>query len=268
MKYRSDLIRSSALAIALLCGAALVAGSFTIASVSDAQAQQGSGQGGGGHGGGGQGGGGQGGGGQGGGGGGHDGGSSGGSGGSQGANKGGGHSTSAEPTDSDGRGPQYGKPDGSRGKPVWAAEGIPEVELGRLNVIRAPGNILDSARAELVKTFDADGITYYNMTAEALADLLRSDWDNVTAVMIDSPLENLAVFRDAVNGVSVLPGVTVDIDLMAITLGMASDKNVPISDNTVIAVITILGGDPADFNVSALADKAEDIRAAALAGHG
>ena len=44
-------------------------------------------------------------------------------------------------TDSDSKGPQAGGPSSSGsggGKPTWAQEGIPEVELGRLSVARSP----------------------------------------------------------------------------------------------------------------------------------
>lgn len=263
-KYGAFISRS-ALAIALLSGTAIVLEHGFDVGVTKAQAQQGGG--GGGHGGGGgNGSGGGGGGGQGGGG--HGDGGGGGQGGS-GAGGGGTDHVSGEEEDSDGRGPRYGKPEESRGKPVWADEGIPEVELGRLNVARAPGNILDRARQELVSGDYPSEITeYYNKTAEELASLLVSDWDLYSSYIVDSPLENLAIFRDAINGITTLPGVTVDIDLMAITLGLASDKNVIVTEDTVTAMITILGQDPADFDIATIAEKADEVRAAALEGHG
>ncbi|MXN65602.1 hypothetical protein GR183_11875 [Stappia sp. GBMRC 2046] len=263
-------ISRSVLAVALLSGTAVVLDHAFGTGVTKAYAQQGGG--GGGHGGGGSGSGG-GGNGSGGGGGGHSGGggASGGGGhsGGGGASGGGTAHVSGEEADSDGRGPRYGKPDESRGQPVWADEGIPEVELGRLNVARAPGNILDRARQELVSGDYPSEITeYYNKTAEELADLLASDWDLYSSYIVDSPLENLAIFRDAINGITTLPGVTVDIDLIAITLGLASDKNVIVTEDTVTAMITILGQDPADFDIATIAEKADDVRAAALEGHG
>ena len=45
--------------------------------------------------------------------------------------------------DSDGKGPQAGSGGSEGGKPAWAQEGIPEVELGRLNVARSPDKVLD-----------------------------------------------------------------------------------------------------------------------------
>lgn len=224
------------------------------------------------HGGGGQGGGGAG--GHGGSGGGHGGGGQGGGGagghggeGGSGGQGGSGHdvSTQHEDEESDGRGPRYGKPDGSRGKPSWAQEGIPEVELGRLNVARSPSNVLDRARTDLITSFPDESISLYNMSAEDFAAEIEANWD--TLALIDSPLQNLALFKDVLNGVSTLPGVTPDLDLAAIALGMASDKNVPVSEDTVTALATILGVDPASIDVAAIAAKAEDVRAAALAGH-
>ncbi|WP_417688132.1 hypothetical protein [Roseibium sp.] len=234
--------------------------------------QGGGGQGGGGHGGGG---GGQGGGGQGGGGG-HSGGGGGHSDGgdshsggsdshSSGGKKGGHDNASSSEDDSDGRGPKYGKPGESRSKPVWAQEGIPEVELGRLNVARSPSNVLDRARQELVTS------TVYSINTDAYASVDAyiahvADWDN--AKIVDSPLENLAVFRDAINNVTTLPGTTVGVDLMAITLGTASDKGLPITNDTVTAIVTILGGDPSTLNVPAIAAAAESVRRAVADAHG
>lgn len=54
--------------------------------------------------------------------------------------------------DSDGKGPRNQPGSGTRGKPTWAQEGIPEVELGRLNVARSPSNVLDRQLAEVLKT--------------------------------------------------------------------------------------------------------------------
>ncbi|WP_417671118.1 hypothetical protein [Roseibium sp.] len=275
-------IAAAAVAIMLLGGVSVISnvndnGFFVSSAFAD---NHGGGQGGGGQG---SGGGGGHGGGQGGGGGGHSGGGGGGhsdggdshSGGSDshssGGKKGGHDSATTSDEDSDGRGPKYGKPDGSRGKPVWAAEGIPEVELGRLNVIRAPG-ILDKAYVEALNTFnDPDTNTeLYSMTAAEFIAKVRADFDSLT--MVDSPLENLALMEDLLDdGTSTLPITPAStIDLAAIFLGSASDKNVPVSTDTVTAVMTIIGIDLDALGISAssLAAKADDVREAILAGHG
>ncbi|MCP5373475.1 MAG: hypothetical protein H6907_17235 [Hyphomicrobiales bacterium] len=174
--------------------------------------------------------------------------------------------------DSDGKGPRSGagKPDGGGGKPVWAQEGIPEVELGRLNVARAPAHVLDSAVEEALKNFDTATMeSFYELTAEAAANLLETDYDNV--VRIDSPLENLGLYRDLLtSGTSPLPGVTPasTLDLAAILLGSASDKTVAVTTDTVIAINTIFGLTMSEADVAAVADMAEDVRAAINTGHG
>ena len=58
-------------------------------------------------------------------------------------------------TDSDKKGPRFGggtntskpAPGTTGGRPVWAKEGIPAVELGRLSVARAPAHVIDKAAA-------------------------------------------------------------------------------------------------------------------------
>ena len=51
-------------------------------------------------------------------------------------------------------------------------------------------------------------------------------------------------------------------------LGTASDKTVPISSDTVVAVTTILGTPITGSEAEELAEDAEEIRIAILAGHG
>jgi hypothetical protein len=171
---------------------------------------------------------------------------------------------------SEGKGPGANRPEGGGGgKPAWAQEGIPEVELGRLNVARAPSHVIDRAVLEILNNFTPAMESLYEMTAEAAAALLASDYDNV--VRIDSPLENLGLYRDLVStGTTALPGVTPAsvLDLAAILLGSASDKVVPITDVTVSAINTILGLSMSEADVATVAAAAEAIRAAILVGHG
>jgi hypothetical protein len=98
---------------------------------------------------------------------------------------------------------------------------------------------------------------------------LRDDWDNVQ--FIDSPLQNLALMRDALDGNSVLmsSGISGDNDaLLAVFLGTASDKSVPITADTALAVSTILGQPLSRDEAEALAEDAERIRQAIVEGHG
>jgi hypothetical protein len=172
--------------------------------------------------------------------------------------------------DSDGKGPQAGGPsaDGSGGgKPVWAQEGIPEVELGRLSVARSPDKVLDRAYAEAVSSLTPEAVDFYNQTLDQMIEDFSINWDTIT--IIDSPLQNLAFLRDSLDGTVELPGVTTDVEtLQAVFLGVASDKTVPITTDTVIAVTTILGTPIIGDEAAALAAEAEAVRIAVLAGHG
>jgi hypothetical protein len=77
--------------------------------------------------------------------------------------------------------------------------------------------------------------------------------------------------EEALDGTSALSGVGVNTDndmLLAIFLGVASDKTVPISSDTVVAVTTIMGDPITGDDAAALATAAEEVRIAVLAGHG
>ena len=67
-----------------------------------------------------------------------------------------------------------------RGKrPVWAQEGIPEVELGRLNVSRAPGRVLAHAEGEALATYSEEMTALYNLDADQAAALLSTRYRDV-----------------------------------------------------------------------------------------
>ena len=158
---------------------------------------------------------------------------------------------------------------GSGTQPAWAREGIPEVELGRLNVVRSPEHVLDRALVEALATLSPDMVGFYSMSLDEVIEQLSLYWDETT--FIDSPLQNLSLLKDALDGTSELTsrGVQNDLNtLMAVFLGTASDKALPISTNTVIAVTTILGQPVTGNEAAALAQAAEAVRIAILAGHG
>lgn len=185
-------------------------------------------------------------------------------------NQGGGQGQGGPGPDSDGRGPQAGNPSDNSGggRPPWAAEGIPEVELGRLSVARSPDQVLDRAYAEALLTL-ASMADFYNLSLDQMIAELSLNWDNVT--IIDSPLQNLALLRDALDGAIDLSayGVTNDADtLMAVFLGVASDKSVPITWETAYAISVIFEMPLTQAEAEALAADAEAIRIAVLAGHG
>lgn len=173
--------------------------------------------------------------------------------------------------DSDSKGPQAGGPadtGSSGGKPVWAQEGIPEVELGRLSVARSPDQVLDRAYAEAIATIAADPTiaAFYELSLAEMIETLSLEWDETT--IVDSPLQNLALMQDVLDGTNDT-GLDNDNDtLLAVFLGVASDKAVSISTETVIAVTTILGDPITGDDAAALAADAEAIRIAVLAGHG
>jgi hypothetical protein len=175
--------------------------------------------------------------------------------------------------DSDAKGPQAGAPSNAGsggGKPVWGQEGIPEVELGRLSVARSPDQVLDRSFDEALASLTPEMISFYSLSYDDIIENLSLNWDGIS--FIDSPLQNLALLKDALDGTSVLvtdEGVTNDTDtLLAVFLGIASDKTVPISTETVIAVTTILGTPITGTDATDLAAEAEAIRIAVLAGHG
>ena len=172
--------------------------------------------------------------------------------------------------DSEGKGPRAGSAGASTGgKPVWAQEGIPEVELGRLNVARSPDRILEKAVAEEVSNLTDEKIAFYSLSLEDMVTVLSTDFDNVS--MIDFPVANLGLLKDVMDGTSVLTaeGVVNDPEVLAaVFLGSASDKTVEITTDTADAVATILGYDLSDEQAEALATDAEAIREAILEGHG
>jgi hypothetical protein len=157
----------------------------------------------------------------------------------------------------------------SGGPPVWAREGIPEVELGRLNVGRAPGFVLARAEDKALEEFNQNMAALYDLTAEQAATLLQTNYDE--SERIHSPVQNLALYKDLmIFGKTQLPGVNPasTYDLAAIFLGSASDKNIPITNDTIIAINRILGLiDMSENDITTLATKAEAVRTSILIGH-
>ena len=162
----------------------------------------------------------------------------------------------------------------SGGRPVWAQEGIPEVELGRLNVSRAPSRILARAEDEALATYLEEMSALYNLSADEAASILESNFRDVSRY--DSPLQNLALYKDVmIFGDTRLKGIDANVtpvsqfDLAAIFLGSASDKTIPISGDTVTALNRILGiVELSSDDRNILASKAESVRQAILIGHG
>lgn len=123
---------------------------------------------------------------------------------------------------------------------------------------------------EALATISPAMVDFYNQSLDQMIYDLSINWDTVS--IIDSPLQNLALLEDALDGnlaaLNAL-GITNDVEtLMASFLGTASDKTVPITTDTVIAVTTILGAPVTGAEAQALAADAESVRVAILAGHG
>lgn len=190
--------------------------------------------------------------------------------GKQGGNHGSSHGQGNAGQGGSAQGAGKGGTSGAGGRPAWAREGIPEVELGRLNVARSPDQVLARAFDEALASLSPDMARFYSMSLDEMVVELSTNFDNVS--YIDSPLQNLALFSDALDGSSVLTStgeITNGNDtLLAAFLGVASDKSIPISANTVVAVTTILGQPMGDTAAASLAARAESIRIAVLAGHG
>jgi hypothetical protein len=149
----------------------------------------------------------------------------GGKGGQGGGNGGKGQGQGGPGEDSDGKGPRAGSGGSEGGKPVWAQEGIPEVELGRLNVARSPDKVLDQALAEAVASMTPEMVTYYNLSLNEAIEELSLNFD--TVAFIDSPLQNLALLEDVLSGGTAMEdaGITTgDSVLAAMLLGAASDN--------------------------------------------
>lgn len=179
-------------------------------------------------------------------------------------------------SDSTSKGPRYGggansnNPGGSRGKPAWSQDALPEgVDLGRLSVARAPAHVLDKALTEALATLDP---AFYKLPT--LDAVLKAIADG-TLVRLDSPLENLALYKDLLTDGKIGDGTQIPVDssntelLLATFLGSASDKTIPITADTVTAVNTILQLTlPASVSAADLAAEADQVRLAILDAHG
>lgn len=182
---------------------------------------------------------------------------------------------------SDAKGPRANQPEsGKKGRPNWAGDGaIPEVELGRLNVARSPSHVLEKALTEATANLTSND-TLYTLTFDAALEAIRTGTlpDGTAIVRIDSPLENLALYKELLNTgtLTLSDGTTLTtnmstVELAAILLGGASDKTIDISDDTVIAINTILDVSANYVKVSDIHDLAllaDDVRAAILEEHG
>jgi len=184
-------------------------------------------------------------------------------------------------SDSTSKGPRYGggslsnNPGGSRGKPSWSQDALPEdVDLGRLNVARAPAHVLEKSLTEALSTMD---YSLYKLTSltDVLDAIKSGTIDGKTFVRVDSPLENLALYKDILTDGKIGDGTKLPVTasntelLLATFLGSASDKTIPITADTVTALNTILKLNlPTSISAATLAADAEKVRLEILEAHG
>lgn len=192
--------------------------------------------------------------------------------GGQGGHNDGGHDTGDHGGEGQGQGGSAqggGGEGGMDSRPTWAGEGIPEVELGRLNVARSPDHVLERAYNEALATMTPEMIAFYNLSMNDMLDQLVNNWDGVS--FIDSPLQNLSILEAIMTGEASPASLGISNDAMtlaAVALGAASDKNIPISEDTVIALSVIMEMDLSPQQVTDLATAAEAVRQAIAEGHG
>jgi hypothetical protein len=199
-------------------------------------------------------------------------------------------------SDSDAKGPRFGgsgskpTPGTQGGKPVWAQEGLPsDLELGRLSVVRAPAHVIDKSLAEALSTLQP---AFYNQViaiadnpaltldqkVAALQALVKLSFTDTTIVRIDSPLQNLGLYKDLLtDGKIVATTATYDTTssatrallLAAVFVGSASDKTVPVSTATVDAIDKIMElALPVGVSATDVAAVAEAVRQAIAEAHG
>ncbi|WP_163335887.1 hypothetical protein [Desulfopila sp. IMCC35008] len=124
-----------------------------------------------------------------------------------------------------------------------APDNVEEVELGRLNISRAPNKVLEHALAEALSKLDPDmdGYLIDSTNWQTLTDTAGRLLSPETMLAIDSPLENLALFQALLDGYDPLSeatgvtiesggsSITVDYDILAqiaaAALAAASDKH-------------------------------------------
>lgn len=164
-----------------------------------------------------------------------------------------------------GKGPRQKSGDsGTRGtRPVWAKEGV-TVELGRLNVVRAPQSVRDRQLAEALNTATTTpaSMAVYSWSIDQFAASLTKD-----TVRIDAPLANLSMYQAFVKELAKNPSAS-SITITALN----KETKVPMSYTfnltggaTATSVLGIMLGTAADKDVTKIGGlNAEVVRSVNL----
>lgn len=110
---------------------------------------------------------------------------------------------------------------------------LQEVDFGRTNLVRSPSQVFDRAlaEAESIIATDADGVLQYDEAGRIV--VVQEDGTELT---IDSPLENLALYLDAMTN----PDTVWTLDDAATFLAAGSSKTGNISVDMVVYLNSIL----------------------------
>ena len=143
--------------------------------------------------------------------------------------------------DSDAKGPRYGggeaSPSGDEhgGKPVWAQEGVPEGDYGRLNVARAPSKVIDKALTEALSNLSTSGTDLYTLDSlDAVLAAIKSD----QYYRVDSPLENIGLYRDLLSDSQIGDGTLVPVtsdNFLTLAATFAAPPRLPVSFSRISA---------------------------------
>ena len=138
-----------------------------------------------------------------------------------------------------------------------------------LDLANFPDQVLDRAMKEAMASFDGKTAAFYRLDLDRMVGALTQTGGRVAH--ISSPLQNIALYRDALDGSSVLAqaGVSTDTEmLMAAFLGCAAGPEFRLNAGTVAAVTLRLGRQLSPERAAAIAENAERIRVALSANNG
>jgi len=119
-----------------------------------------------------------------------------------------------------------------------------EIDFGRSNVVRSPVSVLESALEDVVTTLATADCISLDPSGRLVASTLADDGVTVLSGAIDSPLQNLAIYRQLLLngslGVALPDGIDL-YDTAARGLGAANDKTGSINVDMVVYINQILG---------------------------